>query len=312
MTLPRRRRRRRRGRSGGGEDLELAEGLEEAGGDPLEALEQRPGSEVTRPVRVRAVRVGEEVVGFDGPLCALGVLRVRVGRRCRVEHVHLVARQRVGVVHQLVQVPQPLRRRLVVKVQPHRHHDVVSLGHGGLVKCRLHQRRDAFVNIEIGELCVVHHGDRVVPKRVEVEALGGAVVAPVRARQAPEDLGVRAERLRGAPHPFALLGLLAALPVLVVDAAEEEGVEARPPAQEGRLGGRVPERVDLPPDARGEPVELLGQEPVPERGLVDHGRVVGGRLVVHAPPAVDEIELPGRHEAAHRVLHGRRLIVEPS
>ncbi len=58
------------------------------------------------------------------------------------------------------------------------------------------------------------------------------------------------------------------------------------PHQRG-LGGGVSEGVDLPADA-GRDVELAPQEAVPQGGLVDHAGVVGGGLVVHAPPAVAE------------------------
>ena len=67
---------------------------------------------------------------------------------------------------------------------------------------------------------------------------------------------------------------------MVVDAAEEEGLEAGLGGEEGGLGGAVAEGVDLPADL-GLHAELLGDEAVPVRGLVHHVDVVSRRLILH-------------------------------
>ena len=73
----------------------------------------------------------------------------------------------------------------------------------------------------------------------------------------------------------------------------------------------VPERVKLPPHPRqGFYAEVGAYELVPQRGLLDHVREVRRRLVVHAPPAVDEREPPVHHERPD-VRPRRRILLFP-
>lgn len=71
---------------------------------------------------------------------------------------------------------------------------------------------------------------------------------------------------------------------LVVSAAKIEGIKAQGSRHEGSLRGGVPKRVNLPPDARGQPKCPI-QELVPHSHLVDHGHIVCGCLVVLHIPA---------------------------
>ena len=65
---------------------------------------------------------------------------------------------------------------------------------------------------------------------------------------------------------------------------------------------RVPERVNLPSAARQlHLAEVLHEELVPPGRLIDHGHPQGRGLVVHAPPAVDELEAALVHQSAGRV-----------
>lgn len=52
-------------------------------------------------------------------------------------------------------------------------------------------------------------------------------------------------------------------------------------AEEVGLNCRVPKRINLPADP-WDLAELLLDESVPQRGLINHVNVVHGRLVVHA------------------------------
>ena len=64
---------------------------------------------------------------------------------------------------------------------------------------------------------IVHNGRDTAVRHIEVEARGGAVVAAVRAGEAPEDLSVVAEGWGGTPHALTLLFVDAKLTVLHVD-----------------------------------------------------------------------------------------------
>ena len=73
------------------------------------------------------------------------------------------------------------------------------------------------------------------------------------------------------------------------------------------------ERVDLPADSRPRAVaELVLKKSQSERHLVDHVGVVGGRLVVHAPAAVDEFEAALGDELADEGFGGVGLFVPPA
>ncbi len=75
---------------------------------------------------------------------------------------------------------------------------------------------------------------------------------------------------------------------------------------------RVAERVELPLHRRDAAVaKLLLQQAVAERRLVDHRDVVRRRLVVHAPAAVDKVELAARNERLRRRLARRRELAPP-
>ena len=90
--------------------------------------------------------------------------------------------------------------------------------------------------------------------------------------------------------------------VLPVHPPPEEALEASLRAEQPRLSVRMPEGVDLPRTTRvGRRPKVLNQELVPTRRLVHHVSPQRRRLVVHAPPAVDELELLGGHEVAHKI-----------
>mmetsp|Transcript_40810 Transcript_40810/g.115511 ORF Transcript_40810/g.115511 Transcript_40810/m.115511 type:complete len:219 (+) Transcript_40810:1325-1981(+) len=145
---------------------------------------------------------------------------------------------------------------------------------------------------------------------VPVEASGWAVVPPVLARQPREHLDGVPERRGGAPHELGLPPLRAERQVLVVDAPEEEPREADLGGEERRMRRGVPEGVDLPADPRRHP-ELLHQELVAQRRLVDHVQVERRGLVVHAPTSVDHFELTGLDQPPGEVAHGGALLVPP-
>lgn len=71
---------------------------------------------------------------------------------------------------------------------------------------------------------------------------------------------------------------------LVVSPAKIEGIKAQGSRHEGSLRGGVPKRVNLPPNARGQP-KCPVQELVPHSHLVDHGHIVCGCLIVLHIPA---------------------------
>eukprot|EP01043_Picozoa_sp_COSAG02_P014961 COSAG02_NODE_625_length_19372_cov_14.475355_10_plen_363_part_00 len=73
------------------------------------------------------------------------------------------------------------------------------------------------------------------------------------------------------------------------------------------------ERVDLPgPTRDGVVAKVLLEELVATGGLVYHLDVVRARLVVHAPRAVDELELPILDERPSHVAAGIVLLVPPA
>ena len=68
--------------------------------------------------------------------------------------------------------------------------------------------------------------------------------------------------------------------------------------------------VELPADGRDR-IELVAQQRVTERGLVDHVDVVRRGLVVHAPPTVDEGQPLLAHELSRQRLGLVRLRTPP-
>jgi hypothetical protein len=51
---------------------------------------------------------------------------------------------------------------------------------------------------------------------------------------------------------------------------------------------------------------------VAQSGLVDHVDVRRRALVVHAPTAINEFELPGLDDASHLCEHPIRLLLDPA
>lgn len=115
-------------------------------------------------------------------------------------------------------------------------------------------------------------------------------------------------------------------------AAEEYGLEAAPRrAEEGRLRDGVSEWVDLPGHLGCDP-ELGSEEAVTEARLVNHADVIRVRLrkgrgsialqlqpcsisshlIMHAPPAVDKLELPRSDETARGRLYSVVLLAPPA
>ena len=77
------------------------------------------------------------------------------------------------------------------------------------------------------------------------------------------------------------------------------------------MGSAVAEWIDLPAHL-GRDAELLLQVRVAAGGLIDHVDVVRGRLVVHAPAAVGELELAVFNQLLHPVLLLGRLLFPPA
>ena len=96
----------------------------------------------------------------------------------------------------------------------------------GLPARGLDKVRHARVHVVTVQARIVLHG-LVIAVHVPAEASWWAIVAPIAARQAGEDLGVAAEREGRAPHPLGRLVLQPVVQVLVVHSTEEEAVEAR-------------------------------------------------------------------------------------
>ena len=66
----------------------------------------------------------------------------------------------------------------------------------------------------------------------------------------------------------------------------------------------------MPADARGG-IQVLRKPSVAQSRLVDHVPEAGGRLVVHAPPAVDEYQAALRDELLHGAAARRALRAPP-
>jgi hypothetical protein len=78
------------------------------------------------------------------------------------------------------------------------------------------------------------------------------------------------------------------------------------------LEGAVTKRVYLPRYIRESGrAEVGGDGALANGGVVQHLDESGIRFVVHAPAAVDKVELPGGHEALHLRLQRRRLRLVP-
>mmetsp|Transcript_40928 Transcript_40928/g.130827 ORF Transcript_40928/g.130827 Transcript_40928/m.130827 type:complete len:206 (-) Transcript_40928:356-973(-) len=188
----------------------------------------------------------------------------------------------------LVEVLVPHGGVLVVEVGPHLEHDITPSVNAGLLLDLLDEGSHPLLHIVPVQARVVLDR-RVVAQDVEIEPGRRAVVA--RVGHAGENLRTLAQGRRCAPHELEVLLRGALFHILVVDAAKEEPVKACLDRQEGRLGGRVAEGVELPPDTRRLSEKPL-DEAMPERRLVDHRLVVRCGLIVHAPAAVDELKLP--------------------
>ena len=169
------------------------------------------------------------------------------------------------------------------------------------------EARYLVIDVIIGALLIVI--DRIVgAKIVEAEAWWRAVVVEEDPR---EEVRLPAQVGAGLPHH---LGRALAEPValvLVVDPAEEDAVDA----ELGEDGGEAPgvaERVDLPGHARvAARAERVVEEAVAPGELVHDGLVAGARLVVHAPRAADELQLPAAHQLLHLVLERVVLVLPP-
>ena len=71
------------------------------------------------------------------------------------------------------------------------------------------------------------------------------------------------------------------------------------------------ERIELPADGR-DGAELFEQQRMAQCRLVDHVNVVRGRLVVHAPAAVDKGQLAALDEPPRLRLRRVRLRAPPA
>mmetsp|Transcript_40665 Transcript_40665/g.97497 ORF Transcript_40665/g.97497 Transcript_40665/m.97497 type:complete len:832 (-) Transcript_40665:177-2672(-) len=288
------------------EHLQLPGGVQEVGRGADLALEGGPGGEVPGPVVVGGVGQGEDVVVADLPLLVGLVLLLGVHRRRGIERVHRPVL--VDVVDELVEVVVPVLRVLVVEIRPGRPQLVVGLGVRRLCHGVLDELVHVLVHVVVVALGVVL--DLIVAvveiKPATVPTASGPVELPSKhARRRPHGL-------TALPDPLQALLVLAHVEVLEVRAAPEQALHASLRGQQPGVGAGVTKGVDLPGATRnGVLSEVLEQELVPAGGLVHHLHVVGGGLVVHAPPAVDELQPALLHEGAGNVALPVRLLVPP-
>ena len=258
------------------------------------ALESDPGCKVAGPHRMLAIGVGEEIIILDwvGGLLLLNGVDVVLGSG--VEDPDAVLGAGVDVLDELVDVLVPHAGVGVGEVLPEGVHEVAGAEVVALALEVGHELVCPRVDVVALEGRIVHDG--LVPADVvEAEPRRRAVVVVVHVREYV-GAGVAAV-LVGAPDHLEVALVHAVALVLVVDAGEEEGVEAQL-AEERSRGRVVAEGVDVPGHA-GDVVEGLLQPAQPHRHLVHEVLVVHARLVRHAPARVHELQLSLLHQGPH-------------
>mmetsp|Transcript_6181 Transcript_6181/g.15352 ORF Transcript_6181/g.15352 Transcript_6181/m.15352 type:complete len:238 (-) Transcript_6181:295-1008(-) len=235
---------------------------------------------------MRVVRVREEVVLLQRPRDAFPRFRREVTRGGRIHRSH--AAILVDVLDDLVEVLEPGQSVRVLEITPHRPHDVTPARLALLRQCGFDEVVDPRLHVVILERWVVLHG-LVVRRHVPIETAGGAVISLVLASESSEHLCARPQRGRRAPNELSLFLFLSDVEILIIDAAEEKPLEADLSRQKCRLRRGVAEGIELPTVFR-ENAELVHQEFMAQRGLVDHVHVERCCLVMHAPAAVGHFE----------------------
>mmetsp|Transcript_90838 Transcript_90838/g.207941 ORF Transcript_90838/g.207941 Transcript_90838/m.207941 type:complete len:460 (-) Transcript_90838:161-1540(-) len=265
--------------------LQLPGGVEEVGGSSHLALEGRAGGEIPRPVVVRGVGQGENVILSHLPLLVGLVLLRCVHRGRRVERIHSPVL--VDVVNELVEVVVPVFSILVVEIGPRRPQLVVRLGVRRLGHGVLDELVHILVNIVVVALGVVL--DLIIAV-VKVKPAAVAT-APCPVELASKHTRRRPHRLTPLPNPLQAFLLLTNVEILEIRSSPEQALHSSFRGQQPGIGAGMTKRVDLP-SAPGNRVlpEVFEQELVAAGGLVHHLHVVGGGLVVHAPPPVDELQ----------------------
>mmetsp|Transcript_5576 Transcript_5576/g.15588 ORF Transcript_5576/g.15588 Transcript_5576/m.15588 type:complete len:387 (-) Transcript_5576:395-1555(-) len=293
--------------------LKLPRHLQIGGGAADIALAGSLGGEVAGPVAMVAVRVGEEVIlHLLGPLKAVGVLCCHVVFRGRVEGVIAlpVLGMAVEVVDETVQVAEPVVGVHVLEVRAHGEHDVRAPVHPRDDVHLSHKIRQTLLHVVVCQSRVVLHG-AVGGAVVPVKAGRGAVVAAVKG---PSEAVSRRGwvGLAGAPQHLQGAGVFALLEVLVIDPPKEDSIHARPAGHHGGVCLGVPKGVYLPANPRRGDGKLPPQPPVAPRGLVNHGHIMSGGLVMLHIPAIDKGQPPVRHEATNSIPCGIVLLVPPA
>ncbi|KAI9915187.1 hypothetical protein PsorP6_007120 [Peronosclerospora sorghi] len=284
--------------------IELSRLLQHEIRHACESLERRSAREIARPILMTGRSIGQEIVRLDAPREPERAFRVRVIREIRVEHMH--AGILVDIVKEFVHVLEPLTGIVILKVAAHGEKHVVPSRH---VASRL-DRRNKVVH-DLAHVIVMEHG--IVLDLIRRIAVRKVVGRTVRVNNvAGKDLRSAAPGLARAPEHFELLVVAPRVKVLIVDATEVERVQADAMGQERPLRGRVPKRINLPPNAWTQS-KLVHEKRVAICRLINHGNVVRRGFIVHDPaPIRREIEPPFVHEALDHALHGRALFVPPA
>mmetsp|Transcript_5507 Transcript_5507/g.12618 ORF Transcript_5507/g.12618 Transcript_5507/m.12618 type:complete len:211 (-) Transcript_5507:664-1296(-) len=157
------------------EHFEMAGGLKEGAHRSRIVLLSGARSEVTRPVPVWNISIWEEVIFFQLPRGVHLVESLRIQRWGGVEHIHLIAVHLVRVLYELVEIPEPLLRILILEVTAHCEHDVVGLVARSLCANTLHEGFNSLLHIVIKQNRVILHGVITAVLSIEAYARRGVV-----------------------------------------------------------------------------------------------------------------------------------------
>mmetsp|Transcript_13742 Transcript_13742/g.34523 ORF Transcript_13742/g.34523 Transcript_13742/m.34523 type:complete len:326 (-) Transcript_13742:10-987(-) len=175
--------------------LHLPRALKEGGHQENVVLLAWPRREVTPPIRLKPIRVREEIVrlGWKGEIGAALLSKVLIRRR--IEDVH--ARVLVHVMNELVQVLEPDVRVIPLEVRAHEKHDVLAKNLSTVIQRLFDEVVHPAVHIVVLQALVVLDG--VARARVEVEAEAGrGLVVPV-GPDLSQDRLLAPKSLRGSP-----------------------------------------------------------------------------------------------------------------
>mmetsp|Transcript_26067 Transcript_26067/g.85680 ORF Transcript_26067/g.85680 Transcript_26067/m.85680 type:complete len:311 (-) Transcript_26067:121-1053(-) len=262
---------------------------------------------------MRTIAVREEIVSLELHLRTELFERRALGRKVRGRGAVKGVEAAVGVDggDELVQVFELPLSGAVLKIGPHREEHVAAFAGGqepvSARKRLLYEELHALVDVVLLKP-LVRHDRRVHALGVPAKPVGAAVVA--RAEHKTPRLGSGAARSGRLPPPLERVVLPPTREVSVVDAPHESYFLREGLRDERRLRRGMPKRVNLPRYS-GADVEGFVEEAVPERGLVHHIHKVSRSLVVHAPSAVDKLQLAARNKLLHGRLPSRRLLAPP-